>query len=212
MEENKKCPYCGEEIKAIAKKCRYCGQWLENDTHQMASETKAAVDNLGSQFKNIANDLEGQKSSTSSALLGGLKNAKNNLFAICMTTAALLILNLLLKGIGNELLGGIVGGMIPLFLILIGWGIHVFYMFYKTNNPPTAIMDDRAKVKGYKFVTMVVSVAIYFTYAIIAAIFIWLFGKVIETWFLFVLIGILLFAIYVAILIGSQKAIDESAK
>ena len=35
MEENeekhKRCPYCGEEILAVAKKCRYCGEWLEND-------------------------------------------------------------------------------------------------------------------------------------------------------------------------------------
>ena len=41
MEDTKKCPYCGQEIKAIAKKCRFCGQWLDKDTNEVATKGEA---------------------------------------------------------------------------------------------------------------------------------------------------------------------------
>lgn len=31
MDDMKKCPQCGEMVKAIAKKCRYCGHWFEEE-------------------------------------------------------------------------------------------------------------------------------------------------------------------------------------
>lgn len=39
MEEKKRCPYCGEEILAIARKCKHCGEWL--DTPPTTNKTRS---------------------------------------------------------------------------------------------------------------------------------------------------------------------------
>lgn len=31
MEGTKRCPYCGEEILAVARKCKHCGEWLDKE-------------------------------------------------------------------------------------------------------------------------------------------------------------------------------------
>lgn len=36
-QETKKCPYCGEEILAVAKKCKHCGTWLDGRDEAKAS-------------------------------------------------------------------------------------------------------------------------------------------------------------------------------
>lgn len=34
VQETKRCPFCGEEILAVAKKCKHCGEWLNKDEKQ----------------------------------------------------------------------------------------------------------------------------------------------------------------------------------
>ena len=41
-DETKRCPYCGEEILAIAKKCKHCGEFLTKEAkkeHRKGSQS-----------------------------------------------------------------------------------------------------------------------------------------------------------------------------
>jgi len=46
MEEVKNCPYCGEEVLAVAKKCKHCGEWLDKAANKDSAISETVkVDN-----------------------------------------------------------------------------------------------------------------------------------------------------------------------
>lgn len=53
MEGTKKCPFCGEEIKATAKKCRFCGEWLDGAASQVPHEARSITERNGNILKYI---------------------------------------------------------------------------------------------------------------------------------------------------------------
>jgi len=50
-EEMKTCPYCGEEILAVAKKCKHCGEWLEKKTTTVSSKKQVQDLNIDEKWK-----------------------------------------------------------------------------------------------------------------------------------------------------------------
>ncbi len=57
MEETKKCPYCGEEILAVAKKCKHCKQWLTDDYIGKNTKENSIVENAETSQSQRENDV-----------------------------------------------------------------------------------------------------------------------------------------------------------
>lgn len=56
MAEVRNCPYCGEEILAVAKKCKHCGEWL--DGREKETKKKSPQQNLTQPVVHVHNTVQ----------------------------------------------------------------------------------------------------------------------------------------------------------
>lgn len=43
MDESKRCPFCGEEVRKLAKKCKHCGEWIIKNTETDTNSNSSSI-------------------------------------------------------------------------------------------------------------------------------------------------------------------------
>ena len=83
MNEYKKCPHCGEEIKADAAKCKHCGEWL-NDATEPEKKTNQGNEGMNSEdFQRNEVVADSKPVVAVSATESSPKSSKESLFKSC---------------------------------------------------------------------------------------------------------------------------------
>ena len=60
-QQTKNCPYCGEEILAVAKKCKHCGEWLETKEGDAAVASAEPAQKAEAPLANQQQEIEKTK-------------------------------------------------------------------------------------------------------------------------------------------------------
>lgn len=94
MEDTKKCPYCGEEIKAIAKKCRFCGQWLDEETSETAPKQEEVKVETKDPVEQPAPKETGDIKRNETVSKSPEESKKNGMYWVVGIIAAVLLLGL----------------------------------------------------------------------------------------------------------------------
>lgn len=116
--ETKNCPYCGEEILAVAKKCKHCGEWLDksskpntpvvnrkpnqhdnsNQISQNFQKDEAKQPSVAVQVNSYQNKRKSDnESSFEKGFGGGFGGAFGGVFGGCLALMAILVILTLLS-------------------------------------------------------------------------------------------------------------------
>ena len=91
MEETKKCPYCGEEILAVAKKCKHCKKWLTDSEREIEPVDNNEPEIVDGEISDSIEVNETPVSAANQPVQGDLNKSSNKIVWIALAAFAVLL-------------------------------------------------------------------------------------------------------------------------